>query len=53
MDFFGIKLFAEQKRLQLSRWLGTVRGDYTNKDLVTDWVQLVLLITLSTLVFLK
>lgn len=53
MDFFGIKLYIEQKRLGMHRWLNVVRGDYTNKDLVTDWVQLVLLIALSALVFLK
>lgn len=53
MDFFGIRMYIEQKRLQYSKWLKTERGVYTNKDVVVDVLQIVIIVMLIGLDILK
>lgn len=48
MDFF----YLEQKLYQYSKWLKKVRGEYTNKDMVVDTIQIVIILLQSAIIIL-
>jgi hypothetical protein len=39
MDLFWVKLYIEQRVSQYRKWLKVKQHDYTNRDMVIDYLQ--------------
>lgn len=52
MDLFGIRMYIEHMYYRFKKWLKIERGTYTNRDLVVDQLQIVVLSILLAKVFL-
>lgn len=46
MDMLGIKVYFEQRYFQFKQWCAKERSPYTNRDLLVDQLQIVVIVAL-------